>query len=88
MSLLASNCHVVHITVIVFSLQETLQHEVRLVDSLYRLGVQSTDLLSTLSLKVHSDHKSFVVDMRSEHVVVRNSVPVILFILSTHVPVL
>ena len=88
MSLLASNCHVVHITDIVFSLQETLQYEVRLVDSLYRLGVQSTDLLSTLSLKVHSDHKSFVVDMRSEHVVVRNSVPVILRILSTCVPVL
>ena len=54
----------------IFSLQETLQHEVRLVDSLYRLGVQSTDLQSTLSLKVHSDHKSFVVDMRSDHVVV------------------
>ena len=52
------------------SLQETLQHEVRLVDSLYRLGVQSTDLLSTLSLKVHSDHRSFVVDMRTDHVVV------------------
>ena len=47
-------------------------------DSLYRLRVQSTDLLSTLSLKVHSDHKSFVVDMRSEHVVVRNGIPVIL----------
>ena len=41
-------------------------------DSLYRLGVQSTDLLSTLSLKVHSDHKSFVVDMRTDHVVVSN----------------
>ena len=39
-------------------------------DSLYRLGMQSTDLLSTLSLKVHSDHRSFVVDMRTDHVVV------------------
>jgi len=54
-----------------FSLQETLQHEARLVDSLYRLGVQSTDLQSTLSLKVHSDQQSFVVDMRSDSVVVR-----------------
>jgi len=41
------------------------------VDSLYRLEVQSTDLLSVLSLKVHSDQKSFVVDMRSDNVVVR-----------------
>jgi len=53
-----------------FSLQETLQHEARLVDSLYRLGVQSTDLQATLSLKVHSDQQSFVVDMRSDSVVV------------------
>ena len=65
--------------VIIISLQETLQHEVRLVDSLYRLGVQSTDLLSTLSLKVHSDHKSFVVDMRTDHVVVRGSVLILLY---------
>ena len=52
-------------------------------DSLYRLGVQSTDLLSTLSLKVHSDHKSFVVDMRTDHVVVSSGeccVSVVLYV--------
>lgn len=56
-----------------FSLLDVLLSESHLLTGLASLGIATSDMSSLLQLSVHSQQKTFAVDMRSEAVVVGHS---------------
>lgn len=56
----------------VYSVLDVVLSECHLVEGLHRLGLLPEDHQLVLGTNVHSEHKTFAVDMRNETVVVGN----------------
>ncbi len=54
----------------VYNVLEVVTSECHLVEGLHRLGLQPENHIEVLKTSVHSEHKTFAVDVRSEAVMV------------------